>query len=46
MVAMHRNGIDAVAAKQNGDVALAETKLVAMEQASERLLSLLDRLAS
>jgi len=41
---VHRCGIAAVEAKQQGNHAEADAKLIEMEQASERVLTLLDRL--
>ena len=43
---VHSSGIAAVVAKQNGDNAEADAKLIEMEQASERVITLLDRLVS
>ena len=43
---MHSSGIAAVLAKQNGNNAEANAKLMEMEQASERVLTLLDRLVN
>lgn len=43
---VHKCGMAAMQAKQNGNSAEADAKLIEMEQASERVLSLLDRLAS
>ncbi len=44
--AVHKNGIAAMQAKQNGNEQEADAKLIAMEQASERVMALLDRLIS
>ena len=41
---VHSSGIAAVQAKQNGNNAEADAKLMEMEQASERFMTLLDRL--
>ena len=43
---VHSSGIAAVLAKQNGNNAEADAKLMEMEQASERVLTLLDRLVN
>lgn len=41
---VHSSGIAAVQARQNGNNAEADAKLIEMEQASERVMTLLDRL--
>ncbi|GEA10020.1 methyl-accepting chemotaxis protein [Alteromonas sp. KUL49] len=42
---VYENGIEALKAHQKGDQAAVESRIVAMERASERVLSLLDSLA-
>ena len=43
---VHSSGVAAIKAKQAGNNAEADAKLIEMEQASERVMMLLDRLAS
>lgn len=43
--AVHKHGIAAMQAKLNGNTAEADAKLLEMEQASHRVMALLDRLA-
>jgi hypothetical protein len=42
---VHSSGVEAIRAKQAGNSAEADAKLIEMEQASERVMMLLDRLA-